>query len=130
MFLMNNKNNKNNIKINVLAKKVILFTNARNETHIKEWATHHLLIGFDKIIIFDHKSEVPLKNIFRGFDKRVNVINVSKMENPIKMNLMNIALRLAKQLDADWFIYLDADEFIVLNDININIFSFYFFFLI
>jgi hypothetical protein len=35
-----------------LTKKVALFTNARDESHIKEWAAHHLLIGFDYIIIF------------------------------------------------------------------------------
>lgn len=102
--------------VNILAKKVILFTNARNETHIKEWAAHHLLIGFDKIIIFDHKSIVPLKTVFSGFDKRVLSIDVSKMENPIKMPLMNVALKIANKLNADWFIYLDADEFIILNN--------------
>jgi hypothetical protein len=71
MFL--SKNNKVNSpdKINILAKKVMLFTNARNEIHIKEWAAHHLLIGFDKIIIFDHKSDIPLKTVLHGFDKRV-----------------------------------------------------------
>ena len=38
-------------------KNVILFTNARNEKNIKEWAAHHLLIGFSAICIFDHKSD-------------------------------------------------------------------------
>lgn len=119
MFLSNIKNNNNNnLKhpINILAKKVVLFTNARNEIHIKEWAAHHLLIGFDKIIIFDHKSDIPLKTVFHGFDKRVITIGVSKMENGIKMPLMNVALKIAKNMHADWFIYLDADEFIILHN--------------
>jgi hypothetical protein len=119
MFLSNIKNNNNNnLKhpINILAKKVVLFTNARNEIHIKEWAAHHLLIGFDKIIIFDHKSDIPLKTVFHGFDKRVITIGISKMENGIKMPLMNVALKMAKNLHADWFIYLDADEFIILHN--------------
>ena len=60
-----------------LTKKVALFTNARDELHIKEWAAHHLLIGFDQIIIFDHKSKIPLTNVFQNFDKRVKIINVS-----------------------------------------------------
>jgi len=115
MFLSKN-NNKVNHSINILAKKVMLFTNARNEIHIKEWAAHHLLIGFDKIIIFDHKSDIPLKTVFHGFDKRVITMSVSKMENGIKMPLMNVALKMAKNLHADWFIYLDADEFIILNN--------------
>ena len=50
-----------------ITKSVALFTNARDEKNIKEWAAHHLLIGFDKIII-------------------------------------------------DWFIYLDADEFLILGN--------------
>ena len=120
MFLLTSqyKVNNNNLKppINILAKKVMLFANARNEMHIKEWAAHHLLIGFDKIIIFDHKSDIPLKTVFHGFDKRVIPIGVSKMERGIKMPLMNVALKMAKQMHADWFIYLDADEFIILHN--------------
>jgi len=46
---------------------VVLFTNARNEKNIKEWAAHHLLLGFDLVYIFDHKSDVPLINVFKKF---------------------------------------------------------------
>jgi hypothetical protein len=117
MFFLNNiKHNHYSNDINILAKKVVLFTNARNELHIKEWAAHHLLIGFDNIVIFDHKSEIQLKTVFHGFDKRVISICVSKMEKGIKMPLMNVALNIAKKMHADWFIYLDADEFIILHD--------------
>ena len=49
---------------------VILFTNARDEPNIAEWVAHHLLLGFDKVIIFDHLSKVPIKttipNDFNG----------------------------------------------------------------
>jgi hypothetical protein len=37
------------------------------------------------------------------------------------MQLMNNALRIAKSMNADWFIYLDADEFIILNNAVNNI---------
>lgn len=95
--------------------KVVLFANARNEINIKEWAAHHLLIGFDNIIIFDHKSDIPLKKIFANFDKRVKIINCSFLQNPIKIPLMNYALHLARKMKANWFIYLDCDEFLFLN---------------
>ena len=108
MFINKNINYK-------LTKKVALFANARDETHIKEWATHHLLLGFDNIIIFDHKSKVPLKKIFDNFDTKINIINASKIENPVKIKLMNIATKIATKLNVDWFIYLDIDEFIILN---------------
>jgi len=95
--------------------KVVLFANARNEINIKEWAAHHLLIGFDNIIIFDHRSDVPLKKIFTNFDKRVKIINCSFLQNPIKMLLMNYALRLARKMQVEWLIYLDCDEFLFFN---------------
>jgi hypothetical protein len=104
-------------------KKVLLFCNARDEKHIKEWAAHHLLIGFTHIIIFDHNSIVPLSNIFHNFDKRVAVIryNTPTSKSNVKIELMNKALNLAKQMKADWFIYLDADEFVILNNNLIGI---------
>jgi hypothetical protein len=92
-------------------KKVFLFTNARNEKHIKEWAFHHLLIGFDRVFIFDHKSQPPIV----PFSHNVQVIRCD-IPNPVKIYLMNEALKIAKMHKADWFIYLDADEFIVLNN--------------
>ena len=99
-------------------KKVALFTNARDEPHIKEWAAHHLLIGFDNIIIFDHNSVTPLTSVFQNFDKRVVVIryDTPPSKNAIKLTLMNKAIKMAQLLKVDWFIYLDADEFIILNN--------------
>ena len=38
-------------------KKVVLFANVRDEPNIKEWITHHLLLGFDCIYIFDHLAK-------------------------------------------------------------------------
>jgi hypothetical protein len=134
VFTLNsNNNNNNNISIgnntnisignntnannrNLICKKVCLFTNARDEKHIKEWAAHHLLIGFDKIIIFDHKSKIPLIKVFNKFDKRVKIINVSYVNNCVKTTLMNKARDIANFLKMDWMIYLDADEFIILNN--------------
>ena len=52
---------------------IVLFTNARDEKNIKEWAIHHLLLGFDYICIFDHKSKIPIKNIFFGHDRRIKI---------------------------------------------------------
>jgi hypothetical protein len=98
-----------------LTKKVALFTNARNEKHIKEWASHHLLIGFDLIFIFDHKSNVPLSGRFKNFDKRVKIINVSNLELPIKLPLMKVASNIGKKYNVDWILYLDCDEFLILN---------------
>jgi len=98
-----------------LTKKVALFANARNEKHIKEWAAHHLLIGFDLIFIFDHKSNIPLVERFKNFDKRVKIINVSYLNLPIKLQLMMVASNIGKKYNVDWLLYLDCDEFLILN---------------
>jgi hypothetical protein len=95
--------------------KVALFTNARDELHIKEWAAHHLLIGFDYIIIFDHKSKISLKSVFNKFDRRVKIKNASHLEGAIKTHLMNYAAQLSVRHKIDWILYLDADEFLILN---------------
>jgi hypothetical protein len=105
---------------NILATKqnystrTILFTNARDEKNMKEWVTHHLLLRFDIIYIFDHKSKIPLKNEFHNFSKRV-IIERVEMNNPVKLPLMTRAVKIAKRLGVDWMLYLDADEFLVLN---------------
>lgn len=109
-------NNINKLKENRIANKVGLFCNARNEKNIKEWAAHHLLIGFDYIIIFDHKSDLPLKEVFKKFDKRVATIRVNIDGGNLKQKFMTFATQIAKSLNLDWFIYLDADEFLILND--------------
>ena len=97
--------------------KVILFTNARDETHIKEWAVHHLLLSFDIIYIFDHRSKVPIQNEFQGFKNRV-IVERCNMDNPVKIPLMKRAVQIAKSAGAHWMLYLDADEFLVLNKFN------------
>jgi hypothetical protein len=95
-------------------KTVALFTNARDEKYIKEWAAHHLLLGFDYIFITDHLSAIPLTSVLHNFSKRVIVSRCNKNNN-IKIELMNKAIITAKKYRVDWFIYLDADEFIILN---------------
>jgi len=113
-FNRNLKRRESNNKNYGECKKVILFTNARNEKNIKEWAAHHLLIGFSAICIFDHKSDPPIEPQFTNFDKRVKILRV-EFENPVKLRLMNMAVSIAKQNNFDWMLYLDADEFLILN---------------
>ncbi len=97
------------------SRKTILFTNARDEKNMKEWVTHQLLLGFDVIYIFDHKSLTPLSHVFRNFSKKV-IIERVELDNPVKLPLMRRAVNVAKRLGVDWMLYLDADEFLVLNN--------------
>ncbi len=108
------------------ASKVFLFTNARDEPNMAEWICHHLLLGFDKIIIFDHLSKIPLKNL-GNFDNRVLYIPI-KGQN-IKLPLIRSAINISVKNNVSWMLYLDSDEFICLNAFNnikdmLNIYSF------
>lgn len=132
----NKMNNKNNIMMfngNKIVKNkkefirnygptthVALFTNARDEVHMKEWVAHHLLLGFDIIIIFDHKSIIPLKNELSIFGDKIKVFR-SDNDSAIKIPFMNKAIQMSRKMNVDWFIYLDADEFIILNTKENNI---------
>jgi|GEM_PF-2142595 len=125
MYNINNNNNisltrKKNQPISLndprrkLVGRTILFTNARDEKNIKEWVAHHLILGFDLIYIFDHKSKIPIYQELSKFKKGV-IVERCEMDGPIKMPLMLKAAKIATTSGANWMLYLDADEFLVLN---------------
>jgi hypothetical protein len=103
-------------------EKIVLYVNVRDEKNLKEWVAHHLLIGFDEIYICDHKSIVHLKGQFDNFNKNGNrvFVNRCEMDGPIKDFLITCAAKHAKQINADWMLYLDADEFFVFNTDSIS----------
>lgn len=104
--------------IRVDNRSTILFTNARDEPNITEWVAHHLLLGFDNIVIFDHLSAIPISSsINTDFDGRLRVIRVDGSGN-IKLKLMQNALDIANNERYSWMLYLDADEFLNLNTCN------------
>ena len=97
---------------------VILFTNARDEPNIAEWVAHHLLLGFDKIIIFDHLSKISIsENIGTDFNGKLTIIRIDGVGN-IKIKLMQNALDIANKGNYSWMLYLDSDEFLNLNKFN------------
>lgn len=94
---------------------VYLFTNARDEPNIAEWIAHHLLLGFDRIIVFDHLSSEPIiSKLGTNFDNKVDIIRVQGLGN-IKIKLMKYAVNISKNKNISWMLYLDADEFLLLN---------------
>jgi hypothetical protein len=101
--------------------KICLFTNARDEKHIKEWIAHHLNLGFDHVYIFDHKSKIPIRSQVKPNNsitiERVNFTNEA-FKDLLMMKARNISLN-----KYDWFLYLDADEFFIMKD-SINVHDF------
>lgn len=100
---------------------VYLFTNARDEPNIAEWIAHHILLGFDKVIVFDHLSKEHINTkIKTNFDNKLEVKRVDGSGN-IKIKLMMDAVNIACSRNVSWMLYLDADEFLLLNSGITNI---------
>ena len=107
MLVTNNRRSDNN--------SAILFTNARDEPNIAEWVAHHLLLGFNKIVVFDHLSKVPISLLINNnFDNRLTIVRVDG-SGAIKLSLMKKAVEIASKENHSWMLYLDADEFLNLN---------------
>ena len=93
-------------------KKIILFTNARDENNILEWVVHHKNLGFDHIFITDHRSKTPLSKIL----SKVPNLTIQRRDGDIaKCQLVFQAFEHSQANRYDWMLYLDADEFLVLN---------------
>jgi len=119
MFVLNNNNNLISTISDKFRRKdnnsVYLFTNARDEPNIAEWIAHHLLLGFDKVFIFDHLSVNPIAGKLRtNFDNRLIVKNVEGSGN-VKVKFMKDAVSICQKENVSWMLYLDADEFLCLN---------------
>jgi hypothetical protein len=118
MFNFRN-NNLLPMKFNKFRKKdtnsVYIFTNARDEPNIAEWIAHHLLLGFDKVFVFDHLSKESIQSkLGTNFNNKVNIRRVDGSGN-IKLKLMKEAVEIADKEEASWMLYLDSDEFLNLN---------------
>ena len=112
----------NNLEIDLIidrkSESVALFTNARDEENIVEWAAYHLNIGFDIIYIFDHKSKIPIDTLFNS--NKVVVIPFDG-NGGFKFELIREAVLISKKMNYDWMLYLDADEILHFNSfINVK----------
>ena len=96
----------------------ILSTNVKDENNILEWIIYHLLIGFDRILIIDNNSKIPVSSIIEkyNFKDKVDIITSDK-RGKIKVYFLNeIVLPYMKKKCKKYFIHLDGDEYINLND--------------
>jgi hypothetical protein len=94
---------------------VILFMNARDENNLEEWVAYHLLIGFDRIVIFDHLSKIPITTTFQKYHLPQVEIHRINTENINKIQFMKMAYNIARNKNATWILYLDADEYLALR---------------
>lgn len=98
----------------------ILSTNVRDEKNILEFILYHLMIGFDRIYIIDHLSKIPIdieiKKLPDEYKNKVEVYRFTK-EGSHKMYFLNkIIIPYMEQNCSKYFIHLDGDEYINLNN--------------
>ncbi len=120
-----NKVTSNYININnTSSNNYILSTNVRDEPNILEWIIYHLLIGFDRIVIIDHNSKIPIINLIQNYDwnKRIHVIHRTD-EGPVKMKFLNEIIVPYMYVNCKkYFIHLDADEYLYIDYPNVPTF--------
>ncbi len=111
-----------NINKNNNYNNYILSTNVRDEPNILEWIIYHLLIGFDRIVIIDHNSKIPVLNLIQNYEwnKRVHVIHRID-EGPVKMKFLNEIIVPYMYVNCKkYFIHLDADEYLYIDYPNVE----------
>lgn len=87
---------------------------ARDEDHLlRPWTAHHLLIGFERIVIFDNESAVPIRETLADYVDAglVEVIDFPGRQFP-QLSAYNSYLADLGDL-ARWTAFIDLDEFIV-----------------
>jgi len=75
--------------------------------YLDEWVRYHLAIGFEHIVMYDHKSIVPVKN---QWGDKVTVIRDDR-DLPFSEYRH---LSTFRDYDAYWKLCMDVDEFVVL----------------
>ena len=90
--------------------------------YIKEWADHHLKIGFDHIFLYEDYESVSHADIFESYDN-VDVIPMQEAgiydykSTFTQRVLYNTILQKLKNGNTyDWAAFIDADEFIMLEE--------------
>ena len=95
--------------------KVCIIAIAKNENlYINEWIKHHLELGIDHIYVCDNNDRKgeSIKNIVSN--KRVTIINYKGINSVQPKAYTECFLLYRKQYD--WMIFIDIDEFIMLED--------------
>lgn len=93
--------------------KVGIIAIARNEAlYIREWVDHHLDIGFDNIILADNDDEFILPGIIEyPAVIHENYCGIDKVQA-----LAYTELYQKYKADFDWLLFIDCDEFVMLDE--------------
>lgn len=98
--------------------KTYISTIAKNEfQYIKEFVTHHIALGFDKIIIYDNNS-ADGEHYEKLLDSEISSGKVEIVDVRGRGGYQNKSYQesYAKHKDEDgWIFFIDVDEFVILE---------------
>lgn len=101
-------------------KTTVCLIAKNEERYFIEWLAYYRLLGFDKIIVYDNRSDISFRNMLRKFAcaKLIEhrIWDKGILEAP-QISAYRHALKHEKN---DWLLFADTDEFLFLRD-NINI---------
>ncbi len=92
---------------------------AKDETpYLKEWVEHHVNIGVQYFVIYDNNSIIPIKETLAEYIRKrlVNVIDCPIASRPQLRAYNHCLFHMCEK--TQWIIYIDVDEFIILNKHN------------
>lgn len=103
--------------------KIAILMSVRNEeSYIDLNISYHLDLGFDYIYIADHCSTDGTKKILESYNNDPRVIVIEE-KDPVfdHARIANRLLKYAKEnYKIDWFIFLDADEFLSIKEKDVH----------
>lgn len=84
---------------------------AKNEgLYVREWVDYHLSLGFDRIIIADNDDVLELSGLSSARVTVEDYTGVPKVQPKAYTELYR-----KYRLDFDWILFIDIDEFVVLD---------------
>lgn len=91
---------------------------AKNETpYLREWVAYHYLIGFERIIVYDNESTVPVGETLADLHALGMVETYTIQGQAMQLVAYNHCLR-EHGHEFEWLAFLDLDEFLHLKQCN------------
>lgn len=97
----------------------VLFTAVRNEApFLLEWIAYHKAIGFERVVVFSNESDDGTDELLVALAQAGEIEHhphVVPAGVAPQANAARIANESGLMRDGDWVLWLDADEFLVVN---------------
>ena len=87
-----------------------------------EFVNHYKNLGFDQIFIVDNNrdNEEHFEDVLQSYidDKFVTIYNYRDRERVQRFAYIEIYNKISNELDYDWLLFIDFDEYLILNEDN------------